>query len=82
MSSYEALRSSSSNKNDFDVPIGSFLSGGVDSALITSIMQKYSDKKVNTLPWVFNNVDFDEAKKAKKISISFPQITLKFILMR
>ena len=69
LSSYEALLEKAvQTRMISDVPIGSFLSGGVDSALITSIMQKYSDKKVNTFTMGFNNVDFDEAKKAKKIS--------------
>ncbi|GAB5563288.1 MAG: asparagine synthase (glutamine-hydrolyzing) [Winogradskyella sp.] len=49
-----------------DVPIGSFLSGGIDSALISSIASKVSDKKINTFSIGFNESKFDESKIAEK----------------
>ena len=51
-----------------DVPIGSFLSGGVDSSLITALMQKHSEKKVETFSIKFENSEYDESKYAKKVS--------------
>ena len=51
-----------------DVPIGSFLSGGVDSSLITALMQHNSDSKVNTFSIGFNENYYDEAQYAKQIS--------------
>lgn len=51
-----------------DVQIGSFLSGGVDSALITSILQKKSLKKIKTFTVGFNDKNFDESVEAKSIS--------------
>ncbi|WP_394972450.1 asparagine synthase (glutamine-hydrolyzing) [uncultured Croceitalea sp.] len=51
-----------------DVPIGSFLSGGIDSALVSSIAAKVSDKKINTFSIGFNVPEFDESKKAEEYS--------------
>lgn len=51
-----------------DVPIGSFLSGGIDSSLITSIMQSQDSGKINTFTIGFNEDIFNEAEYAKKIS--------------
>ena len=51
-----------------DVQIGSFLSGGIDSSIITSILQRNSSKKIKTFTVGFNDKNFDESKKAKNIS--------------
>lgn len=51
-----------------DVPIGSFLSGGIDSSLITSLMQKNSLNKIKTFSIGFNESDFNEAQYAKQIA--------------
>ena len=51
-----------------DVPYGSMLSGGIDSSLITSIMQNNSINKIKTYTIGFEENDFNEAKYAKKIS--------------
>lgn len=49
-----------------DVPLGAFLSGGVDSSIIAALAQKVSDKKVKTFSVVFDNKDYDESKYARK----------------
>lgn len=49
-----------------DVPIGSFLSGGIDSALVSSIAAKVSPTKVNTFSIGFEDPKFDESKIAEQ----------------
>ena len=51
-----------------DVPIGSFLSGGIDSSLITALMQKNSSSKIKTFSIGFNEEDYNESHYAKKIA--------------
>jgi asparagine synthase (glutamine-hydrolysing) len=51
-----------------DVEIGSFLSGGIDSSLITAIAQKNSSKKIKTFTIGFQHKDFDESIYAKQIA--------------
>ena len=48
-----------------DVPIGTFLSGGVDSALVTSIAAEVSNDKVKTFTIGFDNPNYDESKVAQ-----------------
>lgn len=47
-----------------DVPIGTFLSGGIDSALVSSIASKLSSEKINTFTIGFEDPKFDESKIA------------------
>ena len=51
-----------------DVPIGAFLSGGVDSSTIVSFMQKNSINPINTFSIGFENQKFNEAIFAKSIA--------------
>ena len=52
-----------------DVNIGSFLSGGTDSSLITAIMQKNSEKKIKTFSVLFKERKYNEEYYSKKISL-------------
>tara|TARA_B100001057_G_scaffold438700_1_gene471365 strand:+ start:586 stop:2490 length:1905 start_codon:yes stop_codon:yes gene_type:complete len=51
-----------------DVPIGAFLSSGIDSSLIVSIMQELSSKPINTFTIGFDDSNLNEAQDAKKIA--------------
>jgi len=54
-----------------DVPFGAFLSGGLDSSAIVSIMAEISHFPVNTFTIGFDNKDFDESELAKEVSDKF-----------
>lgn len=51
-----------------DVSIGTFLSGGIDSALVSSIASKLSTNKINTFTIGFEDPKFDESKVAAEFA--------------
>ena len=51
-----------------DVPLGAFLSGGVDSSLIVALMQKHSSQSVKTFTVAFEESEFDESPFANEIA--------------
>ncbi|HNK90513.1 MAG TPA: asparagine synthase (glutamine-hydrolyzing), partial [Chitinophagales bacterium] len=51
-----------------DVSIGTFLSGGIDSSLVTAIASKIKKDKINTFSIGFDYNKFDESQYAKQVS--------------
>ena len=65
-----------------DVPFGVFLSGGIDSSLITSLAVKFSGTKINTFSIGFEENKFDESRYAaavaKHLGTNHHQFIVKF----
>lgn len=51
-----------------DVPVGAFLSGGIDSSSIAAIMQSLSEKKISTFNVRFEESGYDESRIARSVA--------------
>lgn len=62
------LRSAVKYRLISDVPLGVFLSGGIDSSLITALMCQVSNSEVKTFTIGFKETEYDEAGYAEKVA--------------
>lgn len=67
----EKLSACTKSRMIADVPLGAFLSGGVDSSAIVALMSKNSEKAPTTCSIGFNQDEFDETEYAQQVATQY-----------
>ncbi|MEO8019659.1 MAG: asparagine synthase (glutamine-hydrolyzing) [Pseudomonadota bacterium] len=62
------LRASVQRQTISDVPLGAFLSGGIDSTTVVAMLQAQSSQRVRTFTIGFQEAEFDEARHAAQVA--------------
>lgn len=65
---HDLVRESVISRSISDVPLGTFLSGGVDSSIVSLCLAQQSDKKIETFSIGFDKKSFDETDKSQQVA--------------
>ncbi|WP_298247453.1 asparagine synthase (glutamine-hydrolyzing) [uncultured Christiangramia sp.] len=65
---HDLVNDSVSSRSIADVPLGTFLSGGVDSSIVSLSLSKHSDSKIDTFSVGFEKKSFDETDKSRTVA--------------
>ena len=65
-----------------DVPLGAYLSGGLDSSLVVALMSGASDKRINTFSVGFDEPGFDERPYARVVADQFSTNHWELVIRR
>jgi asparagine synthase (glutamine-hydrolysing) len=64
----DALSQAVKSQSEADVPVGAFLSGGIDSSTICALYQRHSSRKIRTFSIGFEEAGFNEAEHARDVA--------------
>ena len=67
----EALSQSVELRLRSDVPLGAFLSGGIDSSAVVGLMKQATEQQISTFSVTFNEGEFDESPYSRLIAKRF-----------
>jgi asparagine synthase (glutamine-hydrolysing) len=65
---HQLLRKAVRDRMTADVPLGAFLSGGVDSSLVVALMAEAATHTVRTFTIAFRETEFDESEYAHRVA--------------
>ena len=65
---WDEFRSAVARHRRSDVPLGVFLSGGVDSSAVANLAQKVAGDRVNTFTLNFDEAEFSEGRIAREVA--------------
>lgn len=65
---FDAMMKSVESRSVADVSLGTFLSGGVDSSIVTYCLSEISDKKIETFSIGFEKKGYDETDKSQVVA--------------
>jgi asparagine synthase (glutamine-hydrolysing) len=65
---HDLVQKSVLSRSISDVPLGTFLSGGVDSSIVSLCLAQQQDKKIDTFSIGFDKKAFDESDKSRQVS--------------
>ncbi len=63
-----------------DVPVGIFLSGGIDSTALVALAKKATEKEINTYSIAFESPEWNEGDVAKKVAQHFNTHHTEFLI--